>query len=444
MQESAENAVLSGRLVVAGVDSSHGARRLSGWRSTVTFAGPSVAAAVAYVDPGNFATNIEAGAKYGYSLLWVVVVANLTAMLFQAVAAKVGLVTGQGLAQLCRTALPRRWQVPVWLLFEGAAMATDLAEFTGAALGFSLLMDVSLMAGLVITAALTMALLHLERIGFRMFELTIATLVAVVSLAYLGQLALTTVPWLQVLRGSTMPRIQDSHALLVAVGIIGATIMPHALFLHSGLTQRLRSRHPDVPLHRLLRFTKHEVLVTLTIAGLVNVAMVITSSAAFHGTHSALTGIGDAWLALTPILGKAAAVLFLTALICSGVSSSVVGTLAGQMVMEGFTGYTIPLWLRRAITSIPAMAVVRAGVNVETALVVSQVALSIALPVPMVALLYFASSARFMGNHRISAGTRAVACFAAAVVLAFNVVLVTDTCGLPMPAFLHTLASLLG
>lgn len=437
MQDSVENAVLSGRLVVAGVHPSHDTGRLSGWRSTVMFAGPSVAAAVAYVDPGNFATNIEAGAKYGYSLLWVVVVANLMAMLFQALAARVGLVTGQGLAHLCHSALPRRWRVPVWLLFEGAAMATDLAEFTGAALGFSLLMDVSLMAGLIITAALTMALLHLERIGFKMFELTIAALVAIVSLAYLGQLALTSVPWMEVLRGSVTPHIQDSHAQLIAVGIIGATIMPHALFLHSGLTQRLRSQHPDVPVNTLLRFTTREVVVTLTIAGLVNVAMVITSSAAFHGAHSALTGIGSAWLALTPILGKAAAVLFLTALICSGISSSVVGTLAGQMVMEGFTGYTIPLWLRRAITFVPAVVVVAAGTNVETALVVSQVALSIVLPVPMVALLYFASSPRFMGAYRISAASRAAACCAAFLVLTFNVVLVADTCGWSISAFMH-------
>jgi manganese transport protein len=444
MQDSVDNAALSGRLAVAGVRQAQDAVWLSGWRSIAMFAGPSVAAAVAYVDPGNFATNIEAGAKYGYSLLWVVIIANLMAMLFQALAARVGLVTGKGLAHLFNTALPRRWRVPAWLLFEAAAMATDLAEFTGAALGFSLLIDVSLMVGLVITAVLTMAMLHLERIGFRKFELAIAVLVAVVSLAYLGQLAMTTVPWLLVLRGSAIPHIQDSHALLVAVGIIGATIMPHALFLHSGLTQRLRARHPDVPLSRLLRFTTREVVVALTMAGLVNVAMVIASSAAFNGLHSSLTGIGNAWLALTPILGKAAAALFLTALICSGVSSSVVGTLAGQMIMEGFTGYTLPLWLRRTITFIPAMVVVGSGVNVDTALVVSQVALSIALPVPMLALIYFASNTRFMGVHRVSMSTLTAACCAAFFVLAFNVVLATDACGLPTIAILHALATLVG
>ena len=408
------------------------AGRRRGPRVMLSFVGPAVVASIAYMDPGNFATNIQAGAGYGYSLLWVVAVANIVAMLFQAMSAKLGLVTGRNLAELCRESLPRRYVYAMWGLSEIAAMATDLAEFVGGAIGVSLLLHLPMMASMLVTGAVTYGLLQFERKGFRPLELVIAALVGVIGLSYLAELLIAPVHWPSVFLHTFKPSIPDSNALTISVGIIGATVMPHVLFLHSGLTQNRvtpRNEHERV---KLLKFSNIEVVLALGVAGLINMAMVIMASSAFHQGHSDIASIETAWHTLTPLLGGAAAGLFLAALIASGISSSVVGTMAGQMIMQGFVGFRIPVGVRRLVTMVPAFAVVAWGVDATRALVLSQVVLSIALPVPMIALLWFTSRRDLMGVYRNSLLTNVAAVVGTVAVLALNGVLLVQTAGVSL------------
>jgi manganese transport protein len=265
------------------------------------------------MDPGNFATNIQAGAKYGYSLLWVVVFANAIAMLFQILSAKLGLVTGRNLAELCRATLPRAVVIAMWVLSEVAAMATDLAEFVGGAIGLSLLLHLSLIAGMAVTAVLTYGLLQFERAGFRPLELAIAGLIGVIGLSYLAEMLITPIAWSAVAAGAFVPSRLDNGALLLCVGIVGATVMPHVLFLHSGLTQNRARPRNDSERRTLLAFSNVEVIVALGIAGLINIAMVITASGAFHASHPDLAQIETAYRTLSPLLGGVAACVFVAA-----------------------------------------------------------------------------------------------------------------------------------
>ena len=342
------------------------------------FAGPAVTASIAYMDPGNFATNIQAGARYGYGLLWVVLLANLTAMLFQALSAKLGIVTGKNLAEHCRDATTRPVRLALWGISEVAAMATDLAEFLGGAIGLSLLTGMPLMAGMAVTAVVTYAILLLENEGFRPLEIAIGAMVGTIGLCYAVELLIAPVAWGAAAQGLVTPKIPDAEALTIAVGIIGATVMPHALFLHSGLTQGRGNPRTEADRRLLVRYSNREVVVALLLAGLVNMAMVIMAAAAFHAGHSAVAEIGEAYRTLTPLLGPAAGAAFLVSLLASGISSSVVGTLAGQLVMQGFTGWRIPLLVRRLVTMLPAFVVVAIGVDPTRALVLSQVVLSLA------------------------------------------------------------------
>lgn len=401
-------------------------RRL-GLRGIALFAGPSIIASIAYMDPGNFATNIQAGAGYGYDLLWVVLAANIVAMLFQVLSARLGLITGRNLAELCRDELPGRAVYPMWLVSELAAMATDLAEFLGGALGLSLLLGLPLMAGMAATAAITTAALLLERRGFRPMELLIGGFVAVIAGCYVVELFLVPMDWQAAGLGLVMPRIPDGEALLLAVGIIGATVMPHAIFLHSGLTQNRVPAVGPAQRRRLVRFATREVLIALSVAGFVNLAMVAMAAATFHAGHADIADIGQAYHMLTPLLGGAAAALFLVSLIASGVSSSIVGTMAGQMIMQGFVGFHIPVWLRRLVTMLPAFVVVGLGVDVTRALVLSQVVLSLTLPVPMIALVMFVRRRDLMGEFATGRATTLAAAGATAVVLALNLLLVVQT-----------------
>ncbi|WP_322071103.1 Nramp family divalent metal transporter [Paraburkholderia bannensis] len=396
-------------------------------------AGPAVIVSVAYMDPGNFATNIQAGARYGYALLWVVVLANLVAMLFQALSAKLGIVTGRNLAELCREHLPAPLVWLMWIVSEIAAMATDLAEFLGGAIGLALLLHVPLLAGMAMTALVTYGLLLFERAGFRPLELVIGGLVGVIGLCYLLELFITPVAWSEVARSLAAPRLPDAQAVTIAVGIVGATVMPHVLFLHSGLTQaRVRPRD-DTERTRLLRFSNVEVIVALSLAGLINMAMVMMASASFHLGHADVAEIETAWHALAPLFGVAAAAIFLVSLIASGMSSSVVGTLAGQMIMQGFVGFQIPLWLRRLVTMAPSFAVVGLGVNATQALVASQVVLSLALPFPMAALVWFTCRRDIMGSYRNRAALAALAVVGAVAVLALNALLIAQSFGVSVP-----------
>ncbi|UNK55464.1 Nramp family divalent metal transporter [Rahnella aceris] len=407
--------------------------RKRGLMTPLLFAGPAVIASIAYMDPGNFATNIQAGSRYGYALLWVVVMANMIAMLFQALSARLGIVTNRNLAEMCRDQFSRPVVWGMWVGSEIAAMATDLAEFLGGALALSLLFHMPLLAGMGITALVTYGLLMVEKRGFRPVELMIGGLVAVIALCYLVEMFIAQVDWAAAGLGMVTPQLPDAQALTIAVGIIGATVMPHAIFLHSGLTQhRTHARNPGE--HRtLLRFSNIEVVIALTLAGLVNIAMVIMAASAFHAGHSDVAEIETAYHTLTPLLGAGAAGFFLLSLIASGISSSVVGTMAGQMIMQGFVGFRIPVWLRRLVTMIPAFIVVAMGVNATDALVYSQVVLSLALPAPMIALVIFTSRRDIMGEFVNSRLTVVTSIIGTVVIVALNIILLLQTFGVNIP-----------
>ena len=409
------------------------AGRHRGWGGRLVMMGPAVVASIAYMDPGNFATNIQAGAKFGYTLLWVVVVANAMAMLFQALSAKLGIVTGHNLAELCRMNFPARVRIPMWLASEVAAMATDLAEFLGGAIGLSLLLGIPLIFGMAITAVATYALLLLERRGYRSVELAIGALVAVIAFCYLVEVLIAPIDWAGAGLGSAVPRLAAPEALTIAVGIIGATVMPHALYLHSGLTQHRGAARDDRERRALVGYSNREVLIALGVAGLVNMAMVVMAAAAFHLGHDDVAEIGTAYHTLTPLLGPAAAGFFLTSLIASGLSSSAVGTMAGQMIMQGFLRVSVPLWLRRLVTMVPAFVVVALGVDSTKALVLSQVVLSFVLPLPLVALVLFTRRRDLMGEFANTRLMDLAAMAGAALIVLLNVVLLLQTFGLPIP-----------
>ncbi len=420
-QTLTERTVVTARRVLSG--------KPTGWGGYAAFAGPAVIASIAYVDPGNFATNIQAGAKYGYGLLWVVLLANLIAMLLQALSAKLGIVTGRNLAELCRDHFSRPVAMGMWVVSEIAAMATDLAEFLGGAIGLSLLFHLPLLYGMIVTAILTYGLLVIGNFGFRPIELIIGGMVSIIALCYVVEMFLVPIDWGAAAVHTFVPQLADGEALLLAVSIIGATVMPHAVYLHSGLTQARMPVRDDGERRKVLRFSNQEVIAALTVAGLVNFAMVMMAASAFHAGHPEVAEIETAYHTLTPLFGAAAALVFLVSLIVSGVSASAVGTMAGQMIMQGFVGFRIPIWLRRLVTMCPAFIVVALGVNATNALVISQVILSIALPLPMIALLIFTGRTDIMGNFANGMLTRVAAVTATAAVLALNFVLILQTFG---------------
>ncbi|KUY60223.1 Nramp family divalent metal transporter [Burkholderia sp. RF2-non_BP3] len=398
--------------------------RRTGIAALLPFVGPAVIASIGYMDPGNFATNIQAGAAYGYRLLWVVLAANAIAMLFQAMSAKLGIVTGRNLAQLCRDHFPVPLVWGMWIASEVAAMATDLAEFLGGALAFGLLCHLSLFAGMTATALATFAILALEKRGFRPLEAAIAALVGVIGACYLGELLIAPQDWHAAAFHLVVPQIPDHAALTIAVGIIGATIMPHTLYLHSGLTQDRNATRDESERRRLMRFSNREVVVALGLAGFVNIAMVMMASSAFHARAPGTADIGAAYHTLIPVLGPAAGVLFLVALLTSGVSSSVVGTMAGQVVMQGFIRRRLSVWVRRVVTIAPAFVVVACGCDVTRAMVASQVVLSFVLPMPMIALLVLSARTDVMGRYAMRMPLRIVAGTATVVIVGLNAYLV--------------------
>jgi manganese transport protein len=420
-----ERTVAAARQVLAG--------ERAGWRAYLTFAGPAVIASIAYMDPGNFATNIQAGAKYGYGLLWVVLLANLIAMLFQALSAKLGIVTGRNLAEMCRDQFPRPVVWAMWVASEIAAMATDLAEFLGGAIGLSLLFQMPLLYGMIVTGVVTYGILMFEGLGFRPIELIIGSLVGLIGLCYLVELFIAPVDWASAAVHMVVPQIADAQALLLSVGIIGATIMPHAVYLHSGLTQARTPVYNDDERRIVLRFSNREVVIALAFAGLVNIAMVIMASGAFHAGHRDVAEIETAYHTLTPLLGAGAAGVFLLSLVASGVSSSTVGTMAGQMIMQGFVRFRIPILVRRLVTMLPAFIVVALGANATHALVISQVVLSIALPLPMISLLVFTRRTDIMGQFANSKLTHAAALLGTALVLTLNTFLILQMLGVAIP-----------
>lgn len=389
------------------------------------FAGPAFVASVAYMDPGNFATNIQGGAAYGYRLLWVVVLANLTAMLFQGLSAKLGIATGKNLAELSREHAPRPVAYGMWIVSEFGAMATDLAEFLGAIIALNLLFHIPMLVGAVIVGIVTYIILALHRFGFRTMESAIGSLVGVIAICYVAETLLARPNWGQVLYHSVVPWLGGSPSVLLAVGIVGATVMPHAIYLHSALTQDRIVPESSDDVRRIVRFSYVDVIVALGIAGLVNLAMMFMSAAVFHSTgHAAVADIATAYRTLEPLLGNLAALVFLVSLLASGIASSVVGTMAGQVIMQSFVGFTVPIWVRRLITMLPAIIVAAIGLNVTQTLIVSQVALSFVLPVPIVALVWLTSRRETMGTLVNGRAVTLMAVAAAVAILTLNGILI--------------------
>jgi len=425
-------ASLTERTVLAGREVFLGRRR--GPLAMLPFVGPAVVASIAYMDPGNFATNIQAGAKYGYELLWVALSANLVAMLFQALSAKVGIATGRNLAELCR----EHFVVPVvyamWGASEIAAVATELAELLGASLGLTLLCGIPLLASMLLLGIATYAALGLQRWGFRSVEILIGCSVGVITVSYLLELVIAPPHWGAVAAGVLVPHLDGAGSISLAVGIVGATVMPHAIYLHSGLTQARLPFANAEGRRKTLGMSNREVLLALGVAGLVNIAMIAMAAVAFHdGAHDQTAEIETAYRTLAPLLGAGAAGLFMVALLASGFSSSVVGGLAGQVIMQSFVSFRIPLWLRRLVVMMPSFAVIIAGMEITHALVLSQVVLSLVLPIPMVALVRLTANRYVMGEFANTRLTNAVAVTATVFVSALNAVLLLGIVGVCIP-----------
>ena len=390
------------------------------------FLGPAFVASVAYIDPGNFATNIAGGAQFGYLLLWVVVASNLTAMLVQALSAKLGIATGRNLAELCRDRFPRPVVWGMWGISELVAMATDLAEFLGAALGFYLLFHIPLFVAALLAGVVTLLILALERRGFRPVEAVITAFVGVIAVSYVIETILDRPNWTEVAVGALVPRFAGTESVLLATGILGATVMPHVIFLHSALTQHRIVPRNEAQAKLLYRFEVTDVLLAMGLAGVVNAAMLIMAASTFHARGlTSIASIDEAHRTLAPLLGRASSTIFAISLLASGLSSSTVGTMAGQVIMQGFLHRQIPIWIRRLVTMIPALVVIALGLDPTRTLVISQVVLSFGLPFALVPLVIFTRRRDVMGglaNHRL---TTVLASAVSAVIIALNLFLIS-------------------
>jgi manganese transport protein len=392
------------------------------------FLGPAFIASVAYVDPGNFATNIAGGAQFGLTLLWVILASNLMAILIQSLSAKLGIATGQNLAEECRGHFKKWFVVFLWILMELVAIFTDLAEFLGAAIGFNLLLGIPMWVAGILTGITTFLVLGLERKGFRPLEAVISAMVGVVAISYVVETIIVKPVWGQVIYHSIVPQFSGSESILMAAGILGATVMPHAIYLHSSLTQgRVVVKKPAL-LKKLFRYELIDVLVAMGVASLVNGAMLIMAATTFHS--QGLTSVGDlqtAYKTLEPLMGKAASWVFGVSLLMSGLSSASVGTMAGQVIMQGFLEWEIPVWVRRLVTMLPSMIVIFLGLDPSRTLVISQVLLSFGLPFAIIPLVIFTSNKKIMGvlvNRKI---TTILAWVVAAIVVALNLFLIYST-----------------
>lgn len=392
------------------------------------FLGPAFIACVAYIDPGNFATNIQGGAEFGYLLVWVIIASNLMAMLIQSLSAKLGIATGLNLAEMCREQFPRPVVWAMWGITEIVAMATDLAEFLGAALGFNLLFHLPLLLAGILTGITTFLILALQRYGFRPLEALIAALVGVIAGCYLIETILDRPDWGQIGLHAITPQFSGTESVLLSVGILGATVMPHVIFLHSSLTQhRIVTRDPGQQ-RRLYRFQLVDVVIAMSLAGIINLSMLVMASSTFYvnGLFT-IASIEEAYRTLTPLLGGAASTVFAISLLASGLSSSTVGTMAGQVIMQGFLQIRIPLWVRRLVTMLPALVVIALGLDPTRTLVISQVVLSFGIPFALIPLVLFTRKREPMGplaNHRL---TTLVASLVAAIIVVLNLYLLWQT-----------------
>jgi manganese transport protein len=385
------------------------------------FLGPAFVAAVAYIDPGNFATNITAGAKYGYLLLWVVLAANLIAMVVQTQSAKLGIATGRNLPELCRQTFSRRTSISLWIQAELVAMSTDVAEVVGAALGLNLLFGIPLFPAALIAGAGAFTILALQQMGFRRLEAAITVLVGVIVVSFGFEILASHPSGGEVAKHLVVPGFSGTESILLATGIIGATVMPHVVYLHSALTQRRIVGRDDEERRRILRFERMDVVIAMAIAGAVNIAMMVMAASLFHqGGLVQIDSIEGAFNALGDTVSGNAATVFGVALVASGFASSSVGTMSGQVVMQGFIRRRIPIFLRRAITLAPALVILAIGVAPTEALVISQVVLSFGIPFALIPLLLIARRRDVMGALANPGWLTALAAVLAGMIIALN------------------------
>ncbi len=402
--------------------------RKKGVLALLPFLGPAFIACVAYIDPGNYATNIQGGSAFGYNLLWVIVLANLMAMLLQTMSAKLGLATGHNLAEMCRLHFRKPVVYAMWIASEIAAMATDLAEFLGASIALNLLFGIPLLAATLIAGVVTYLILLLQRYGFRPLEAVITALVGVIAVCYVVETVFSHPDWGQIGFHAVVPWLGSAQSVLFSVGIIGATVMPHVIYLHSSLTQQRIVPRSEQEARRIFRLSIPDVVIAMGLAGLINLAMLYMAAATFHAHgRGNVADITTAYQTLTPLLGGAASFIFAISLLASGLSSSTVGTMAGQVIMQGFVGFTIPVWIRRLVTMLPAVLVAAIGLNPTNTLVISQVVLCFVLPLPVITLVMFTRRRDIMGSLVNKPLTTWAASACSVVILGLNLWLLYST-----------------
>lgn len=391
------------------------------FREMFKFLGPAFIVSVAYIDPGNFATNISGGSIFNYSLVWVILWSNLMAIFLQTMSAKLGIATGHNLPEMCAKIFPKKLNWFFWIIAELAAMATDLAEFLGGTLGLYLLFGIPMVYAGLLTGVLTFIIVYMEKYGQKVVEVIIAVLVAVICIAYTLELFLAKPDWPAVSLHTLIPSLPNSQAVLIAVGMLGATVMPHVIYLHSQLVQYRNFRSPDKAVH--LRMEKIDIAVAMNIAFVVNAAMVVVSAAVFYRNGMVVETIEQAHQSLAPLVGTLSSGAFGIALLASGLSSSAVGTMAGQTIMKGFVNLSIPLNLRRLITMAPALIIIALGINPMKALILSQVSLSFALPAAIIPMILITGKKEIMGTMVNTPLTKFIGWGITSIIISLNAVL---------------------
>ncbi|MFV5960598.1 Nramp family divalent metal transporter [Bacillus sp. AK25] len=401
--------------------------KVKGFRRLLPFLGPAFIAAIAYIDPGNFATNIAAGSKYGYLLLWVILISNLMALLIQSLSAKLGIATGKNLPEIAREEFPKPVSIALWIQGELVIIATDLAEFIGAALGLYLLFRIPLLEASIIAAIGSFAILELQRRGYRALEAGITGMLFVVVIAFAVQTFVAKPDLASVAGGLFIPRFEGTDSVLLAAGILGATVMPHAIYLHSALTQRRVVGRTEKEKKLIFRFEFLDILIAMVVAGAINASMLIVAAALFFKNGLFVEDLDVAFQHFGTLAGPVSAILFGVGLLVAGLSSSSVGTLSGDIIMQGFIQYRIPLYVRRLITIIPPIAIIASGVNPTSALVMSQVVLSFGIAFALIPLILFTSKKRIMGDLTNARWVTGISWVIAALVVALNLFLIVDT-----------------
>ncbi|WMT28712.1 Nramp family divalent metal transporter [Bacillus aerius] len=401
--------------------------KVKGFRRLLPFLGPAFIAAIAYIDPGNFATNIAAGSKYGYLLLWVILISNLMALLIQSLSAKLGIATGKNLPEITREEFPKPVSIGLWIQGELVIIATDLAEFIGAALGLYLLFRIPLLEASIIAAIGSFAILELQRRGYRALEAGITGMLFVVVIAFAVQTFVAKPDLASVAGGLFIPKFEGTDSVLLAAGILGATVMPHAIYLHSALTQRRVVGRTEKEKKLIFRFEFLDILIAMIVAGVINASMLIVAAALFFKNGLFVEDLDVAFQHFGTLAGPVSAILFGVGLLVAGLSSSSVGTLSGDIIMQGFIQYRIPLYVRRLITIIPPIAIIASGVNPTSALVMSQVVLSFGIAFALIPLILFTSKKRIMGDLTNARWVTGISWVIAALVVALNLFLIVDT-----------------